>query len=69
VLGVVGWWIARTIDPAGRLANLALVAVIAIVGAALYLLGVRATGGRVVRGRVPEAEVQELEPDSAEVEA
>ena len=69
VLGVVGWWIARTIDPAGRLANLALVAVIAIGGAALYLLGVRATGGRVVRGRVPEAEVQELEPDSAEVEA
>jgi len=45
------------------------VAVIAIGGAALYLLGVRATGGRVVRGRVPEAEVQELEPDSAEVEA
>jgi putative peptidoglycan lipid II flippase len=69
VLGVAGWWIARTIDPAGRLGNAALGAVIAIAGAALYLLGVRATGGRVVRGRVPEAEVHELEPDSAEVEA
>jgi putative peptidoglycan lipid II flippase len=69
VLGVVGWWVARTIDPAGRLENVALGAVIAIAGAALYLLGVRATGGRVVRGRVPEPEVQELEPDSAEVEA
>jgi putative peptidoglycan lipid II flippase len=69
VLGVVGWWIARTIDPAGRLENAALCAVIAIAGAALYLLGVHATGGRVVRGRVPDAEVHELEPDSAEVEA
>lgn len=69
VPGVVGWWIARTIDPAGRLANLALVAVIGIGGAALYLLGVRATGGRVVLGRVPEPELHELEPDSAEVEA
>jgi putative peptidoglycan lipid II flippase len=69
VLGVVGWWIARTIDPAGRLENAALCAVIGIAGAALYLLGVHATGGRVVRGRVPDAEVHELEPDSAEVEA
>jgi putative peptidoglycan lipid II flippase len=69
LLGVAGWWIARTIDPAGRLENAVLCAVIGIAGAALYLLGVRATGGRVVRGRVPEPEVHELEPDSAEVEA
>jgi len=69
VLGVAGWWIARAIDPAGRLENAALCAVIGIAGAALYLLGVRATGGRVVRGRVPEPDVHELEPDSAEVEA
>jgi putative peptidoglycan lipid II flippase len=69
VLGAVGWWVAYTIDPAGRLANLALGAVVVIVGAALYLLGIRATGGRVVRGRMAEPEVPDLEPDSAEVEA
>jgi putative peptidoglycan lipid II flippase len=69
VLGVAAWWIARTIDPAGRLGNAVLCGVIGIAGAALYFLAVRATGGRVVRGRVPEPEVHELEPDSAEVEA
>jgi putative peptidoglycan lipid II flippase len=69
VLGTAGWWIAHTIDPAGRLENAALVAAIAVGGGALYLLGIRVTGGRVVRRRVPEPEVSELEPDSAEVEA
>jgi putative peptidoglycan lipid II flippase len=69
VLGVAGWWIAYTIDPAGRVANAALGAGIGVVGAAMYVLGVRATGGRVVRGRVAEPEVPELEPDSAEVES
>ncbi len=69
VLGAAGWWIAHTIDPAGRLENAALVAAIAVGGAALYLLAVRVTGGRVVHGRVREPEVSELEPDSVEVEA
>ncbi|HYU40386.1 MAG TPA: lipid II flippase MurJ [Acidimicrobiia bacterium] len=69
VLGAAGWWIAHTIDPSGRLENAALVVAIAVGGAALYLLAVRVTGGRVVRGRVPDPEVSELEPDSAEVEA
>jgi putative peptidoglycan lipid II flippase len=69
VLGVAGWSIAYTIDPGGRLESAALGAVIGVAGAALYLLGVRVTGGRVVRGRIPETEVSELEPDSAEVEA
>jgi putative peptidoglycan lipid II flippase len=69
LLGGAGWWVAYTIDPSGRLANLALGAAIVIVGGALYLLGVRVTGGRVVRGHVREAAVPELEPDSAEVEA
>jgi putative peptidoglycan lipid II flippase len=69
VLGAAGWWIAHTLDPSGRLANAALGAVIGIAGGALYVLGVRATGGRLGRRRVPEPEVQELEPDSAEVEA
>jgi putative peptidoglycan lipid II flippase len=68
VLGAGAWWAAYTLDPSGRLANLALAAVIVIVGGALYLLGVRATGGRVVRSHVPGPE-PELEPDSAEVEA
>jgi putative peptidoglycan lipid II flippase len=68
-LGAAGWSVAYTIDPAGRLANIALGAVVGIVGGGLYLLGVRATGGRVVRGRVPEPDIPELEPDSAEVEA
>jgi putative peptidoglycan lipid II flippase len=69
LLGGAGWWIAYTIDPAGRVANAALVAVIGLAGASLYLLGVRATGGRVVRGTVPEPKASGLEPDSAEVEA
>lgn len=69
VLGTVGWWIAHTIDPAGRLENAALVAAIAVGGGALYFLGIRVTGGRVVRRRVPAPEVSELEPDSVEVEA
>jgi putative peptidoglycan lipid II flippase len=69
LLGGAGWWIAHTIDPTGRLANAALCAAIVLVGGALYLLGVRATGGRVARRRLPEPEVPDLEPDSAEVEA
>jgi len=69
VLGVAGWWIAYAIDPAGRIANAALVAVIGIVGAGLYVLGVQATGGRLVRRRRPATGVPDLEPDSAEVEA
>jgi putative peptidoglycan lipid II flippase len=68
VIGVAGWAIAHTIDPAGRLPNAAVGAVISVAGGALYLVGVRVTGGRVVRGRIPEAEVSELEPDSVEVE-
>jgi len=38
------------------------------VGGALYLLGVRATGGRMERRRIEEPDVPDLEPDSAEVE-
>jgi putative peptidoglycan lipid II flippase len=68
-LGVLGWWIAYTLDPAGRVANAVLCVVIATVGGALYLLGVRATGGRVTRARAPEPDVSDLEPDSAEVDA
>lgn len=70
ILGLAGWWIAWTIDPAGRVANAVLVAVISLVGGVLYLVGVRVSGGGVVRrvrdGR-PEEDV--LEPDTAEDEA
>ena len=68
-LGLVGWWVAYTLDPSGRVANAVLCIAITVAGGALYLLGVRATGGRVTRGRVREPDVTELEPDSAEVEA
>jgi putative peptidoglycan lipid II flippase len=69
VIGVAGWWVAYTLDPSGRVANAVLCTVIVAVGGALYLLGVRATGGRVERRRVAEPDVADLEPDSAEVEA
>jgi putative peptidoglycan lipid II flippase len=69
VLGVAGWWVAYTLDPSGRVANAVLCTAIVLVGGALYVLGVRATGGRVERRRVAEADVPDLEPDSAEVEA
>jgi putative peptidoglycan lipid II flippase len=69
VIGVAGWWVAYTLDPSGRVANAVLCTVIVAVGGALYLLGVRATGGRVERRRVAEPDIADLEPDSAEVEA
>jgi putative peptidoglycan lipid II flippase len=69
VIGVAGWWVAYTLDPSGRLANAVLCTVIVAVGGALYLLGVRATGGRVERRPVAQPDVADLEPDSAEVEA
>ncbi|HKA94573.1 MAG TPA: lipid II flippase MurJ [Acidimicrobiia bacterium] len=69
VIGVAAWGVVSVVDPAGRVANALLCTVIVIVGGALYLLGVRATGGRVERRRVEEPEVPDLEPDSAEVDA
>lgn len=68
VIGVAGWWVASVLDPSGRVANAVLCIAIVAVGGALYLLGVRATGGRVERRRIAEPEVPDLEPDSAEVE-
>jgi putative peptidoglycan lipid II flippase len=69
VLGVAGWWVAYTLDPSGRVANAVLCTVIVLAGGALYLLGVRVTGGRVERRRVAEPDAPDLEPDSAEVDA
>jgi putative peptidoglycan lipid II flippase len=68
-LGVLGWWGAYVLEPSGRVANAALCAVIAAGGGLLYVLGVRATGGRVTRARAPEPSFTELEPDSVEVDA
>ena len=69
VIGLAAWAMVSLLDPAGRVANALLCAVIVVVGGALYLLGVRATGGRVERRRVEAPEVPDLEPDSAEVDA
>ena len=57
------------LDPSGRVANAAMCIGIVAVGGALYLLGVRVTGGRMERRRIEEPDVPDLEPDSAEVEA
>jgi putative peptidoglycan lipid II flippase len=69
VIGVAAWGVVSFVDPSGRVANALLCTVIVVVGGALYLLGVRATGGRVERRRIEEPEVPDLEPDSAEVDA
>jgi len=69
VIGLAAWGVVSVLDPSGRIANAALCTVIVLVGGALYVLGVRATGGRVERHRVEEPEVPDLEPDSAEVDA
>jgi hypothetical protein len=69
VVGGAGWWVASVLDPSGRVANAVLCTVIVLVGGALYLLGVRVTGGRIERRRIVEPDVPGLEPDSAEVEA
>jgi putative peptidoglycan lipid II flippase len=69
VIGFAGWVVVSVLDPSGRVANAVLCIVIALVGGALYLLGVRVTGGRVERHRIEEPEVPDLDPDGAEVDA
>jgi putative peptidoglycan lipid II flippase len=69
VIGAAAWGVVSVLDPSGRVANAVLCTLVVVVGGALYLLGVRATGGRVERRRVEEPEVPDLEPDSAEVDA
>jgi putative peptidoglycan lipid II flippase len=69
VVGGAGWWVASVLDPSGRVANAVLCMVIVLVGGALYVVGVRVTGGRIERRRIVEPDVPGLEPDSAEVEA
>jgi putative peptidoglycan lipid II flippase len=68
-IGFGMWWVARTIDPSGRLANLALVVGCVVVGGAVYVAGLRLTGAWVSRKREVPVAVEELEPDSAEVDA
>lgn len=71
-LGVAAWLAARWSDPEGRLGSLVLLALVGTIGGALYLLGVRATGGpalRLRRRRDPGAALSDLDPDSAEVDA
>lgn len=68
-LGALMWWAARWIDPTGRIASLAFVIVAVVVGGAAYLGGLRLTGAWVSRKREIPLAVEELEPDSAEVDA
>jgi hypothetical protein len=68
-IGFGMWWVARTIEPSGRLANLALVVGCVVVGGAVYVAGLRLTGAWVSRKREVPIAVEELEPDSAEVDA
>jgi putative peptidoglycan lipid II flippase len=69
VVGAAAWGVVSWLDPSGRVANAVLCTVIVLVGGALYLLGVRVTGGRIERRRIKEPDVPDLEPDSAEVDA
>jgi FtsH-binding integral membrane protein len=69
LIGLIAWGVVSVLDPSGRVACAVLCTVIVVGGGALYLLGVRLTGGRVERRRVEEPEVPDLEPDSAEVDA
>ena len=68
-IGLGMWWVAQTVDPTGRLANLALVLGCVLVGGAVYLAGLRLTGAWVSRKRDVPIAVEELDPDSAEVDA
>jgi putative peptidoglycan lipid II flippase len=67
-LGVAAWAVARAVDPTGRAGNLVLLVAVGGVGAALYLAGIRLTGGRLVslRGRRPSP--AGMDPDTAEVD-
>lgn len=47
VVGLGVWATARTLDPAGRVASLVVVAALAVVGGAGYLAGIRLLGARV----------------------
>jgi putative peptidoglycan lipid II flippase len=68
-IGTLMWWVAWLIDPSSRLGNLVLVVVSVVVGGAAYLGGLRITGAWVQRKRDIPVAVEELEPDSAEVDA
>lgn len=68
-IGSAAWWLARWWDPTGRLGNLALLALVAVVGGAFYLVGVRVTGGPKVRLRRAPARPDDLDPDRAELDA
>jgi hypothetical protein len=69
LIGLIAWGVVSVLDPSARVACAVLCTLIIVGGGALYLLGVRLTGGRVERRRVEEPEVPDLEPDSAEVDA
>jgi putative peptidoglycan lipid II flippase len=54
VVGLGVWWAARGLDPAGRIACVAVVVVLAAVGGGIYLVGIRLLGARVnLRPQLP----------------
>jgi putative peptidoglycan lipid II flippase len=66
-LGVAAWWIARTVAPTGRIATLALLVGLTVVGGAIYILVIRLVGGMPERpphapGAPDEPDVVDLEP-------
>jgi putative peptidoglycan lipid II flippase len=69
VLGAAAWWVAETVAPRGRVATLALLAAIAVVGAALYVGAIRALGAGEMRLRAARGVPGAPEPDAAEVDA
>ena len=46
-VGLGVWWAARGLDPAGRIACVAVVVVLAAVGGGIYLVGIRLLGAQV----------------------
>jgi putative peptidoglycan lipid II flippase len=65
-LGVAAWWISRTVAPSGRIATLALLAGLTLVGGAIYLGVLRLVGG--APERPPHAAGAPLEPDVVDLE-
>ncbi|HYU56882.1 MAG TPA: lipid II flippase MurJ [Actinomycetota bacterium] len=68
-IGLAAWWVDRALDPRGRAASLAMVAVAGIVGGLLYLVGTRGFGGVAALGRGAFARVGSGGPEEADAAA
>ncbi len=65
-LGVLAWWVERSIAPSGRIATIAVLAGLTVVGGAVYLGGIRLTGAMPARPPhapgAAEPDVVDLDP-------